>query len=303
MTRQSGYGDTLVLKKVLVPLDGSALAEQALGYAADLCIPTGATLVLVRVAYSHTLPGVDPRERKQGAIAEAEQYLARTASALVARGYACETRVPFGHAAECIVEEGRLADADLIVMTTHGRTGPDRIVFGSVAEAVVARATVPVLVTRAWLPPRHKPFLAEQPIFIVPLDGSAFAETAIEPAVGLTDDVGGVLLLTRAIEADTPDTDALEYLEMVEARLAARFPDLTVLTEVRSGHPAEIIDEAYTQNGASLVLMATHGRGGLVRSVLGSVAGEVIHHGRCPVVVVRPVAHAEIDEPVAVSTR
>jgi nucleotide-binding universal stress UspA family protein len=71
-----------MLQKMLVPLDGSALAEQALNYATELSIPTGATLLLVRAAYSHALPGVDPREQKHGAPGEAE------------RGYACDTVVP-----------------------------------------------------------------------------------------------------------------------------------------------------------------------------------------------------------------
>lgn len=281
-----------MLKKILVPLDGSALAENAVGYAAELSVPTGAKLMLARVAYSHTLAGVDPRERQQGAVAEAEEYLAQTAAALVARGYACETCVPYGHAAESIVEQARLNRVDLIVMTTHGRTGPGRVLFGSVAESVVASATVPVLVTRAWLPPQRLPFLADQPVFIVPLDGSAFAESAIEPAVGLADDVGAAVLLMRGVEAHTLESDALDYLQSVDARLADQYPDLTVLTEVRTGNPAQTIEDAFRQNGASLVFMATHGHGGIVRSITGSVAGEVIKDGCAPVVLIRPVAHS-----------
>src|SRR5690242_10793785 len=103
-----------MLKKILVPLDGSPLAEQAISYAAELSVPTGASLLLVRAAYSHTLPGVDPRERKEGAIQEAEEYLSETAAALVERGYPCEVAVPYGHPAESIVEQARLAQVDLV---------------------------------------------------------------------------------------------------------------------------------------------------------------------------------------------
>lgn len=280
-----------MLKKILVPLDGSPLAEFALGYAGELSVPTGARLVLARVAYSHTLAGVDPRERRDGAIAEAEEYLEKTAAALTARGYSCETCVPYGHAAESIVEEARLNRADVIVMTTHGRTGPGRVLFGSVAESVVARATVPVLVTRAWLPPQWLPFLPDQPVFIVPLDGSEFAESAIEPAVGLADDLGAAVLLMRGVDDHVLESDALKYLHGIEATLADDHPDLTVLTEVRTGNPARMIEDAFRQNGASLVFMATHGHGGIVRSITGSVAGEVIRDGRAPVVLIRPRAH------------
>ena len=134
-----------MLKNILVPLDGSALAEQSLAYAAELSVPTGATLVLVRAAYAHTLLGVDPRESKDRAIWEAKTYLTETAAKLTARGYSCKKLVPYGHPAESIIDAARLAKADLIAMTTHGRTGPGRLLLGSVAENVVARSSVPVL--------------------------------------------------------------------------------------------------------------------------------------------------------------
>src|SRR5215471_20441227 len=108
-----------MLKNILVPLDGSALAEQSLAYAADVSVPTAATLLLVRAAYSHALPGMDAREHKDGAIGEANAYLEQTAAALTARGYTCKTLVPYGHPAESIIEESRLGQADLIAMTTH----------------------------------------------------------------------------------------------------------------------------------------------------------------------------------------
>ncbi|HEX8968922.1 MAG TPA: universal stress protein [Chloroflexota bacterium] len=286
-----------MLNRILVPLDGSALAEQALAYAAELSRPTGATLLLVRAAYAHTLPGVDPRERKAGAIDEAEEYLSATAAALGERGYACETLVPFGHSAECITEEARLHNADLVVMTTHGRSGPGRLVFGSVAESVVARSSVPVLVARAWLPPQRQPFLPAQPLFVVPLDGSPFAEAALGPAISFADDFGAGLVLMRA-EAETgPVDEALDYLTGVQAQLARQYPELSVLTDVRTADPAHAIHDGLLQTGASLVVMATHGRGGVVRSVTGSVAGQVLKTGTAPLMLVRPTPFlADVEE-------
>ena len=280
-----------MLRKIVVPLDGSPLAELALTYAAELSVPTGARLLLVRAALSHTLPGVDGRERKAGAIEEAEEYLFRTASALVERGYACETRVPYGHPADGITEEARLNDASLIVMTTHGRTGPGRLLFGSVAEAVVGRTSVPVLLARAWLPPQRQPLFGERPLLLVPLDGSTFAEAALGPAIAFADDIGAGILLLRAEASMGPVDEALDYLSSVQARLAETYPDLTVLTDVRVADPAHAIDQALLQTGASVVVMATHGRGGVVRSVTGSVAGKVLEQGRAPLVLVRPAAH------------
>src|SRR5712692_5507916 len=129
-------GRTPMLNKILVPLDGSGLAERALTYATALATASGAELVLLRAATAHTLPGVDPRERQAGAIQEAESYLEQVANSIRERGFVCETVVPHGHPKECIVDQTRTRHADLIVMTTHGRTGPGRWIFGSVAESV-----------------------------------------------------------------------------------------------------------------------------------------------------------------------
>lgn len=280
-----------MLKTILVPLDGSPLAEQALAYAAELSVPTAATLLLVRAAYAHTLPGVDDRERKEGAIIEAEAYLAETATALTARGYPCETLVPYGHPAQSIIEEARLANSALIAMTTHGRTGPGRLLFGSVAESVVARSPVPVLVTRAWLPPHRQPFLPEKPLFVVPLDGSVFAESALGPATSLADDLGAGLMLVRAQAEDASLDAAHEYLIDVKTRLRPDYPELSVHTLVKISHPADAIEDVFGQSSASLVIMATHGRGGILRSLTGSVAGQVLKQGRAPLMLVRPAPH------------
>jgi nucleotide-binding universal stress UspA family protein len=91
-----------MLKKILVPLDGSELAERALTYAAVLAEPTRAQLLLVRAAVSHTLAGVDPRERQLGAVQEAESHLQQVATQLRERGFACEIVVRCGHAAESV---------------------------------------------------------------------------------------------------------------------------------------------------------------------------------------------------------
>jgi nucleotide-binding universal stress UspA family protein len=277
-----------MLKKILVPLDGSTLAEQALKFAVDLSIPTGAVLVLMRAAYSHTLPGVDAREREAGAIQEAQDYLTQTADALTERGYECQTLVPFGHPAECIVEQARLDNVDLIVMSTHGRTGPGRWIFGSVAESVVSKSPVPVLVTRAMLPFHREPFLPEEPRLVVPLDGSAFAESALAPAIVLADDLGGTLILVRG-EADNEYIgDAHDYLVEAQARLCAELPPESVRLHVSTASAADAIDAAVSQFGASVVVMSTHGRGGVMRAVAGSVASEVVRRGQAPVILIHP---------------
>ncbi len=277
-----------MLNKILVPLDGSELAERALTYATALAGATGANLLLVRAAFSHTLAGVDPRERQLGALHEAEAYLQQTATKLRDAGFVCETVARYGHAPECITESARTRHADLIVMATHGRTGPGRWVLGSVAEAVVAASPIPVLVQRAWQPLFGKPLLRDKPKVIVPLDGSTFAETALEAAASLAEDLRAKLILVSVEEDPAGLHAARPYLPMVRTRLAEKHPQLAIDTDVRVGDAAFGIEQMVAQHEAALVVIATHGRGGAMRSILGSVAGKLVQTCDVPVVLMRP---------------
>jgi nucleotide-binding universal stress UspA family protein len=135
------------LKKILVPLDGSALAESAIAKAMELAGPES-TLMLLRAAEAHTLPGVDPTEAQTEVVREAEDYLAAVATRLREQGDRVETSVWYGPAASAIVEAARLRKADLIVMSTHGRSGMGRLILGSVAESVLRGTSTPILLLR-----------------------------------------------------------------------------------------------------------------------------------------------------------
>ena len=277
-----------MLQKILVPLDGSELAERALVYAIPLAEQSGATVLVLRTAMSHTLPGVDPRERQAGAIGEAQEYLAGVVSNMQARGVACEPVVRYGHPAACIAESARTRAVDLVVMTTHGRTGPGRWIFGSVAEAVVASSPVPVLLQRAWQPVIGDTLLADRPKIGVPLDGSTFAEAALEPAAGLAEELNGRLVLLSVQDSPTRIRDASEYLTRLNYEIGTAYPKVPIVCEVRSGKPEEGIETAVAQLDLALLVMATHGRTGVARSALGSVAGKVLEESDVPVVLVRP---------------
>jgi nucleotide-binding universal stress UspA family protein len=136
------------LSKILVPLDGSALAESAITKAMDLA-GGESTLMLLRAAEAHTLPGVDPTEAQVEVVREAEEYLASVAARLKEQGIdSVETSVWYGPAASAIVDAARLRKADLIVMSTHGRSGLGRLILGSVAESVLRGSTTPILLLR-----------------------------------------------------------------------------------------------------------------------------------------------------------
>jgi nucleotide-binding universal stress UspA family protein len=137
------------IDKLLVPLDGSPLAEQALTKAVEIADGEG-TFQLVRAAEASTWPGVDPTDEQIRVVREAERYLDDVKRDLAARGVRrVETSVWYGPPAAAIVEAAAVVKADLIVMTTHGRSGLGRLILGSVAEAVLRGTTTPILLLRA----------------------------------------------------------------------------------------------------------------------------------------------------------
>jgi len=145
-------------EKILVPLDGSALAESALARAALFAANDDTTLMLIRAAEAYTLPGVDPTEAQVEVVREAEEYLGAVAARLEREGLKkVETSVWYGPAASAIVEAARLRKADLIVMSTHGRSGLGRLILGSVAESVLRGTTTPILLLRAQEAPVEAP--------------------------------------------------------------------------------------------------------------------------------------------------
>lgn len=138
------------LEKILVPLDGSALAEAALAAALETAQASGARLLLLRAAHAHTFPGVDPTDAEVRVVGEAETYLRGLAERLATQGVAdVQTSVWYGPAPEAIVEAARFHRVDLIVMSTHGRSGLGRLILGSVAEAVLRGTRTPILLVRA----------------------------------------------------------------------------------------------------------------------------------------------------------
>lgn len=300
-------------RTILVPLDGSPLAERALPYAQGLAASVGARLLLVRAALPRGFPVQGCADGEAQVTREAEQYLSSVADRLDTPGVV-EAAVFSDPAAEAIVEESRLRCVDLVVMATHGRSGLGRWVCGSVVEAVLASSPVPVLLVRAWQDEQRPEALAHEPRVLVPLDGSSFAEEALPVAERLVRNVGGRLVLlqvlrppdgilaspgrlvpspadpTAGLRVDQAVDDlkarAYEYLHQVADRWAIEPSESQI--EVRLGEPAQAIVAASRERGAALVAMATHGRTGLSRLLLGSVAGDVVRHGNLPLLLVRP---------------
>jgi nucleotide-binding universal stress UspA family protein len=295
---------------ILVPLDGSPLAEHALPFAARLAAATSARLILSRVL---PLSNLQPVEADLASADEARAYLLRVGDRLTAKGHLVERTTPWGEPAAEILEQARSTQADLVVMGTHGRSGPGRWLYGSVADDVLRHALVPVV-----LVPRDaaKPWSVDRtPRILVPLDGSELAEAALGPARKLAARLGSEIVLLQVIpfppyelypgavaaylEVFDPDAQVVQahqYLTQVAQRLRPTIKHVRIRAEL--GKPEALICQVAVAEKADLIIMATHGRTGLARLVLGSVATATLQHAAVPLMFVRPTSLKPSTTPV-----
>jgi nucleotide-binding universal stress UspA family protein len=147
------YHDTMrrygiMFERILVPLDGSEIAESVLPYVEDLASTHKSKIVLLRVALAHTLPGQDEIKAEVSVVREAEEYLKGVEERLKKEGFAVESHVRYGKGAEEIVDFCQEPNIDAVAMFTHGRAGIGRWLLGSVAEKVVHHCPIPTLLFR-----------------------------------------------------------------------------------------------------------------------------------------------------------
>jgi nucleotide-binding universal stress UspA family protein len=214
-----------------------------------------------------------------------------------------ETATYYGDVASRIIEEVRVRSADLVVMSTHGRSGLGEWVDGSVATEVIRRADSPVLVVphgcdQAWS-------LGRPARMLFPLDGSESSHAVLRPSLELARALGAQVTVMRVVAptkyiavAGYPDPagvptagisagDAENFLNEVIADFRVEHPG--VVTYIAEGSDvASTIALAARDQQADVIGMATHGRGGLARLVMGSVATSLIHQAMTPILLVRP---------------
>lgn len=299
--------------RILVPLDGSAVAEEALAHAAAVAKVFGAPIVLARVPESTLVPVMSAGVwitrviETEEAHAEAEDYLKAIASRPELQGLAVERRMPEYPVVDALLDLIDSERIDLVVMTTHGRSGPARWVMGSVAERVVHGAKVATYIVRSRRrAPDPGPDFSR---IVVPLDGSALSELALAPAERLAASVGGTLHLVRVPVVPgyltvLPETAGWipEQLRTsaikAEAYLAEKAGGImergvAVETDVETvveGTVAEGIIDAAHEHRAGLIIMSSHGRTGFDRWLLGSVADRVLRGAECATWIVRASA-------------
>ncbi len=304
-----------MLRHVLVPLDGSRLAAVAVPYAATLARALDARLSLLGdvepLPEFTRLPSATARESDERQISVGTAYLESVAAPLRARGRAVTTVIRHGNPGAEITAYAEEAGCDLIVMGTHGRTGIERVRMGSVAQHVVRNAIVPTLV----VPPSKAEASAGEAAITgvtVTLDGSALAEGALPLATRIATALSAPLTLLRVIPSLTylatagweagysayyPMTEGMEREEeqAIEGYLAGvatglRAPGLEVRTRwLRSvtNRAEDVIAAFLAERPTGIAIMASHGRGGVLRWALGSTTEGVLDQAPCPILIVR----------------
>jgi nucleotide-binding universal stress UspA family protein len=313
-----------MFKRILVPLDGSERAEQALPVAARMARGSGGSVILLQAVdvatFSYSYLALAPMGNiMETSLNEARKYLTDVTTSAMFNGIPTEVHVPFGSATSQILAVADSTQADSIVLTSKGYTGMTRWVLGSVAEYVVRHASLPVLLLPegdtldADLHSGHAQGLR----VLVPLDGSFFAKTALEPAAylisALSSPARGRMHLTRVVKpgkiAGEERKSLLhkteQYLRVIadqvheELRVSSEAldPSITCSVAVYQDAAEGILSVAENgehargndlPGGCDVIAMATNGRNGLQRWIMGSVTEGVLVKTRLPLLIVRP---------------
>lgn len=310
--------------KLVVPLDGTPLAEQALPYAVRLAALLKAHLLLLRAAEFNALPGME-FEQETEFVNQIETYLNKVKQQITTpatQPYLPAERVEvlaaYGKPIPQLVTLAAKAGADLMVMTTHARRGLPRLVLGSIASEIIKHTTIPVILLRSAELEAFEPMNLSEPVsfgrrigpVLVTLDGGSQAEAALEPAITLACEIGATLHLLEVVVPKVPvqfgpefgagyvyesyeaekdlkvqGEEADHYLEKLQKYV--RGQGLICIRNVQPGDPASVIIDYARQVQASLIVMATHARGRIGQVLLGSVAEEVMRQSHLPVMMVR----------------
>jgi nucleotide-binding universal stress UspA family protein len=296
-----------MFNSILIPLDGSRFAESALAPGLALSRATGAAVHLATV--HEPVPSFSYDEWETAAWDWSEDYVSKVATrAQEYAGGPVDAWVGSGRVVECLTLRADSVKADLVVLATHGRGALTRAWLGSTADAFVRHANQPVLLIRPdedGGTPTGEELTFDR--ILVPLDGSPLSETELDLAKGLAKLFDAELVLVRVVAYPVeiaspylPHTVQMNQQIVDEAKsMAHRYlhdAAETLQTEgfrVRTfvnvdAQPGHAIARLAEEQEVDLVVMATHGRGGLQRALLGSTTDKVIRGVHVPVLVRRP---------------
>jgi nucleotide-binding universal stress UspA family protein len=282
-----------MFENILVPTDGSNCAQSAVGYAEDIATRYEARVHALCVADTRTIDSAPTHEQIKNERAEIAE---RACNELSASGISAERAVRTDVPHQAILRYASEQDIDLIVMGTHGRTGVERYLLGSVTEKVVRLSDVPVLTVKAEA---DRAVTYPYTDILVPTDGSEGAESAIGPAVDIArtydarvHTLSVIDTMTLGVDArsgvilDALEESARSAVDTVEEQASRASVD-TIDPAIKHGTPYRGIRSYVRDHDIDLVVMGTRGRSGIERYLLGSVAEKTVRTSPVPVMTVR----------------
>ncbi len=300
-----------MFNRIMLPLDGSPFSEQALPFAMAIARHTGATLHLVSVHNAirpeavRPAPAVFETGFDSLIVARERTYLEALARTLEAdQGLHTVTTLLQGGVAPLLATYAHESDIELVVMSTHGHGGIRRAWIGSVADRLLRRLHMPMLVVRPRSSTTPVPDFHAFANVLVALDGSATLEAAIDalaamprapeatctllriafPPVPMLSAYVPDAMVDAAGELDRSMNEASDYLDGMARRAALVWPHVNRCV-IGANRPAETIMQQAQEQNADLIVVGTHGRGPVRRAVIGSVADKVIRAAEAPVLV------------------
>lgn len=281
-----------MMKHMLIPMDASPAAESVLARLWHFLARPDTDVTLVHAIELPMGAKLDPAREDEMA-AEGHEYMKAVVKRLSGRGVRCRAVVKPGPAADLIVATAAELSGGMIAMSTHGRSGLARVAFGSVAESVIRRTPVPVLLFRTPENDTAGRDGAPQELavrhILVPIDGSLLS-LAVAPQVGeLARAFGAFVTLVHVLPPVPASADSVSHAQRILDVASARFADekIEVKAIIRTGDAAEEIVDAARKLKADLVACTTHGRTGIARAVMGSVAEKVLRTSPIPLLVTR----------------
>lgn len=304
-----------MFERILVPLDGSPRAEMILPQIARILKREDSEILLLRIVDVPSAIGrIDLANLRNQEREEAQRYIGDLARRFSQAGAKVHGRVAEGYPADVILTTAKAEGSTLIAMSTHGRSGLVRWTLGSVCEKVARAAEVPLLLVRSFRrTPKGdlEPIVPEELPFrriLVPIDGSSTSMEILDPARKFGQLYGSEMFVLHVETPYVPPTTVLPGVEVVFPRMAPpatpadrdettrkaadRFEQAGLKTtrETTVGDPATEILEWSMNRGADLIALGTHGRSGLARWALDSVAERILRSSEVPLLLVRAPA-------------
>jgi nucleotide-binding universal stress UspA family protein len=292
-----------MIERIVVPLDGSLTAEAILPQVRRMLYRNDSEVILVRAVNP-------PMVENAIAVAEAElgaarEYILGQQERLEKAGVRVKFVVRIGSPAGVILDVAEEQKATMIAMATHGSAGLKRLLFGSVAEGVIRKSRIPVLLVRPfWSYDVVAPVKPEQEAvrtILLPVDGSDLSLEALPAVIELAELFEARIMLLRVLEEKKGVTEdrgeAEKQLQAIARTIEKKGVETVALIE-RGEAVAQIL-KTVRFHGIDLIAMTTHGRSGLSRAVAGSVTEEVLRQATVPILIARFSPGAKKGEPLS----